>query len=154
VLFRSQEQRKVESELGPIKYVAELFYGRGDVETVDKAVRLLIILIISVFDPLAILLVVAANMSFIQRNQPLTPEKKDLTNDQKPVNITKESEEPSTDNFFSYPEPKVEVITEIEEMSELDDSGSVHGVGPLVEEKAKKHAEDQVMIRKSNIRRL
>ena len=151
---QTQEQRKVESELGPIKYVAELFYGKGDVETVDKAVRLLIILIILVFDPLAILLVVAANISIIERNQQLTPEKKDLTNDEKSANIVKESEEPLTDNFFSYPEPEVQVVTEIEEVSELDDSGSVHGVGPLVEEKAKKHAEDQVMIRKSNIRRL
>jgi hypothetical protein len=151
---QTQEQRKVESELGPIKYVAELFYGKGDAETVDKAVRLLIIIIIFVFDPLAILLVVAANMSIHERNQQLTTEKKDLTNEEKPVNMTKQSEEYPTDNFFSYPEPEITEITEIEEMPEVDDSGSVHGVGTLVEEKAKKHAEDQVMIRKSNIRRL
>ena len=145
---------KIEAELGPIKYVAELFYGKGDAETVDKAVRLLIIIIIFVFDPLAILLVVAANMSIHERNQQLTTEKKDLTNEEKPVNMTKQSEEYPTDNFFSYPEPEITEITEIEEMPEVDDSGSVHGVGTLVEEKAKKHAEDQVMIRKSNIRRL
>jgi len=54
--------RKIEAEVGPIKYVAELIYGDSSVEVIDKAVRLVIILIICVFDPLAILLLIAANM--------------------------------------------------------------------------------------------
>lgn len=56
------EVRKVEAEVGPIKYIAELVYGDSTEETIDKAVRLMIILIIFVFDPLAILLLIAANM--------------------------------------------------------------------------------------------
>jgi hypothetical protein len=56
------EVRKVEAEVGPIKYVAELVYGDSAEETIGKAVRLMIILIIFVFDPLAILLLIAANM--------------------------------------------------------------------------------------------
>lgn len=54
--------RKVEAEVGPIKYVAELVYGESTPDLIDKAVRWVIILIIFVFDPLAILLLIAANM--------------------------------------------------------------------------------------------
>lgn len=55
------------AELGPITYIAELIYGDAGQEVLDKAVRLVVILIVLVFDPLAILLVIAANMSWMQR---------------------------------------------------------------------------------------
>jgi hypothetical protein len=55
--------RKIESEVGPIKYVAEFVYGSSDDEIIDKAVRWVIVIIIFVFDPLAVLLVIAANMT-------------------------------------------------------------------------------------------
>jgi len=57
------ELQKAESDFGPIKYVAELIYGSGDKDIIDKAVRLVIMLIMVVFDPLAVLLLIAANMS-------------------------------------------------------------------------------------------
>jgi len=59
----STELQKVESDFGPIKYVAELIYGSGERDLIDKAVRLVIMLIMLVFDPLAVLLLIAANMS-------------------------------------------------------------------------------------------
>jgi len=59
----SNEIRKAESDFGPIKYVAELIYGSNERSIIDKAVRLLIIMIVSVFDPLAVLLLIAANYS-------------------------------------------------------------------------------------------
>ena len=65
----SLEIKKAASELGPIKYVAELFYGQNDTETIDKAVRMVIVILVFVFDPLAILLVVAANMLLRQRSK-------------------------------------------------------------------------------------
>ena len=55
--------QKTESDFGPIKYVAELIYSSDDRSIIDKAVRLLIIMIVSVFDPLAVLLLIAANYS-------------------------------------------------------------------------------------------
>jgi len=58
------ELRKAESDFGPIKYVAELVYGSGEKDIIDKAVRLVIILIMIVFDPLAVLLLIASNISF------------------------------------------------------------------------------------------
>lgn len=56
------ESKRVETEIGPIKYIAELIYGSAEQDIIDKAVRAVIILIIFVFDPLAILLLIAANM--------------------------------------------------------------------------------------------
>lgn len=61
---------KIEAEVGPIKYVAELVYGSSSEEVIGKAVRLMIILIIFVFDPLAILLLIAANMEMKKDEQP------------------------------------------------------------------------------------
>ena len=66
-ILLEQEQLAIEVEVGPIKYIAEMIYGNSDRETIDKAVQIVIILLILVFDPLAILLVVAANMSLKQR---------------------------------------------------------------------------------------
>ena len=70
--------RKIEAEVGPIKYVAELIYSDSSVEVIDKAVRLVIMLIICVFDPLAILLLIAANME-MRKGTPRvsTPEKRE-----------------------------------------------------------------------------
>ena len=59
----SKEKLKYEADVGPIKYIAELFV-KNSKEILDDAVRWVIISIIFVFDPLAILLIVAANISF------------------------------------------------------------------------------------------
>jgi len=58
------EVRKVEAEVGPIKYIAAFIYGDNpDANLLESAVRWVIILIVIVFDPLAIALVLAANAS-------------------------------------------------------------------------------------------
>lgn len=57
------EFKKVEAEVGPIKYISELFYGESDEKVLEKAVRIVIMIIICVFDPLAILLLIAFNIS-------------------------------------------------------------------------------------------
>jgi hypothetical protein len=64
----SNELKKTEADFGPIKYIAALLYNQTvDVDLIDKAVRVVILLIIVVFDPLAILLLIAANMSMSMR---------------------------------------------------------------------------------------
>jgi len=57
------QARTLEAEVGPIKYVAELIWGGDAKSHFDSAVRFLIITLIFVFDPLAVLLVIAANMN-------------------------------------------------------------------------------------------
>lgn len=59
-----KEENKLTAEIGPIKYIAEIFYSKDDPSFIDKAVRLVIFTIIIVFDPLAILLLIAANQTY------------------------------------------------------------------------------------------
>jgi len=58
------EVRKVEAEVGPIKYIAALIYGDNpDTNLLEAAVRWVIILIVAVFDPLALVLILAAQQN-------------------------------------------------------------------------------------------
>jgi hypothetical protein len=58
----ASEVRKVEAEVGPIKYIAALLYGDTlDDGLLEKAVRIVIIMIVLVFDPLAVLMLIAWN---------------------------------------------------------------------------------------------
>lgn len=61
-----------ESEIGPIKYVAEIVYGDDSADRVDDAARILIILLIFAFDPLAILLLLSST-SVIYNNRMEVP---------------------------------------------------------------------------------
>ena len=63
------EQDKIEAEVGPIKYIAELIYGDEAKDHFDEAVRWVIIILIFVFDPLAVLLLIAANISLRSRKK-------------------------------------------------------------------------------------
>ena len=59
------EYRKLEAEVGPIKYIAEFVYGESaDKNMLEEAVRWVIIVIIFVFDPLAVLLLIASQYTF------------------------------------------------------------------------------------------
>ena len=57
------DQQKIEAEVGPLKYIAELIYGENAKDHFDEAVRYAILVLIFVFDPLAVLLLIAANIS-------------------------------------------------------------------------------------------
>ena len=59
--------RQLDNEVGPVKYIAQLLYGQSGTAAVDSAVQIVIMLLIFVFDPLAIILVIAANLSFKER---------------------------------------------------------------------------------------
>ena len=68
------EENKLTAEIGPIKYIAEIFYDKNDASFIDKAVRLVIFTIIIVFDPLAVLLLIAANQTYRKiKSQELEP---------------------------------------------------------------------------------
>jgi hypothetical protein len=62
------ENRKVEAEVGPIKYIAAFIYGVApDAGMLEKAVTWIIIMIVVVFDPLAVIMLLAAQMTFAWR---------------------------------------------------------------------------------------
>ena len=64
-----QESARIEAEIGPIKYVADLIYGESDKGLIEKAVRWVIVIIVLVFDPLAIILLIAANRELKNYNR-------------------------------------------------------------------------------------
>lgn len=63
------EVKKIEVEVGPLKYIAELVYGSDAESHFDSAVRLVIIILILVFDPLAVILLIAANFKLTKANE-------------------------------------------------------------------------------------
>ncbi len=81
------EQDKIEAEVGPIKYVAELIYGEQAQDYFDHSVRIVILILIFVFDPLAVLLLIAANISLRQWRM-----KKDLTKNNAKETLAKKIE--------------------------------------------------------------
>ena len=93
------EVRKVEAEVGPIKYIAAFIYGDNpDTNLLEAAVRWVIILIVIVFDPLAIALVLAANSS----------KKWDEEEEIIPLPVAEVDKKPVLEEITPEPEPFVE----------------------------------------------
>jgi hypothetical protein len=77
------EYRMFETEVGPIKYIAEFVYGSADKDLLEEAVRWVIIIIIFVFDPLAVLLLIASQFTFeYERKQRAARKEKENDNKQ------------------------------------------------------------------------
>ena len=96
----SLEIKKAESDLGPIKYVAEVVYETQDRDLIDKAVRLVIFVIIVVFDPLAILLLIAANQTY----------RKTIKDKKQKVKVRKSIDVPPVASVESFIDDKHQVI--------------------------------------------
>ena len=107
--------RSLEAEIGPLKYVAEAVVDLGGSKVdADRAVRIIILIIMVVFDPLAILLIIAANASlgkaWGKEKDPLTVEV--IKEVEVPVEVIKEVEVPV--EVIKEVEVPVEVIKEVE----------------------------------------
>tara|TARA_R110000824_G_scaffold17838_5_gene71589 strand:+ start:1249 stop:2067 length:819 start_codon:yes stop_codon:yes gene_type:complete len=92
-----RQENILKAEVGPIMFIAEFLYGEGDPQFIDKAVRTVIFIIIFVFDPLAVLLLIAANQSYrkYKNEKPKTIIKK--VNKKKKLDLPPS---PSLDSFF------------------------------------------------------
>jgi len=74
------EVRKVEAEVGPIKYIAAFIYGDNpDANILEKAVTWVIVIIVAVFDPLAVLMLLGAQMTLQWRREQLEGTPKETT---------------------------------------------------------------------------
>ena len=92
----ASQARKVEAEVGPIKYIAALLYGDNpDANILEKAVRYVIILIVVVFDPLALTLLLAATKTFEWEHDI------DLFNKKKPEDKKPVEEEETVESWFA-----------------------------------------------------
>ena len=72
------EIRKVEAEVGPIKYIAAFFYDSTDQAILEKAVTWVIMTLIVVFDPLAVILLLASQISFQKFKEREDPNEREL----------------------------------------------------------------------------
>jgi hypothetical protein len=94
--------RKVEAEVGPIKYIAEFVYGeRADQNMLEEAVRWVIVILIFVFDPLAVLLLIASQYTWDfhkaekkRKQEELRQEKEKEEEDVKPEPVLPEVQSP------------------------------------------------------------
>ena len=94
------ESRALEAEVGPVKYIAELIYGDETTRSMlDSAVRFVMIILVIVFDPLAIVLVISG-IILVERNaRPVTIKKERLNEkDKKSDSRNEEQDEPSKDS--------------------------------------------------------
>ena len=94
------EVRKVEAEVGPIKYIANFIYGDNpDANVLEKAVTWVIIIIVIVFDPLAVILLLASQYSF----QWFRKQEQETTEGDSPISsVSEDTPTVTTDN----PEPE------------------------------------------------
>ena len=68
--IRSESEiKKLEAEVGPLKYISELIYEVQSVDNLEKSVRMVILLLVFVFDPLAIVLLIAANIGITNQKR-------------------------------------------------------------------------------------
>jgi hypothetical protein len=112
------EVRKVEAEVGPIKYIAKFIYGDNpDTNLLEKAVTWVIILIVIVFDPLALTLILAATKTFEWARQD-----KKLEEEVEVKEEFKEEPEPEPDNMIPVPIAPVTSWTTTEIVEPVDNS--------------------------------
>ena len=102
-----QKVRTLDREVGPIKYLAQLIYGSDERDVLDEAIRLFILLLVFVFDPLAVMLVIAANQTLLRHGinlessgPPLPPTPKD--EDDSLANIVFDNKDDVEDYFDSH----------------------------------------------------
>lgn len=123
------EYRKLEAEVGPIKYIAEFIYEEADRDVLEEAVRWVIITIIFVFDPLAVLLLIASQYTFEWHRKPRV---------KKPEPVV---------------EPQVEEQTGIDEDGNIDDievAQSLNFMQPTEQEPVKSDNELEELLQKAD----
>jgi len=128
-----KQYRQFEAEVGPVKYIAQLIYGDNpDQNLLEAAVRWVIILIVAVFDPLAIMMLLAATETFAWRREEryATTEKQETT-----VSAVETPEE--------VPSPlPVEETEQVQEQEEPEPAKPVEN-GPADEELSETRSEDK-----------
>ncbi len=101
-----KQYRQFEAEVGPVKYIAQLIYGDNpDQNLLESAVRWVIILIVAVFDPLAIMMLLAATETFAWRRQDKETVVETVTTMPSPVPVEENKEEPEQE-AQEEPEPQ------------------------------------------------
>jgi hypothetical protein len=132
----ASELRKVEAEVGPIKYLAALVYGDNtDENQLERAVRWFIILLIAVFDPLAVLMLIAASLTQLKQREWKASAEAAEASTVIPPEPEKSVEEVKTDdnkNETNADTPELPVVTDTTEQPEARITDEVT-TGPSVD---------------------
>lgn len=155
--FRLQgESRKLDVEVGPLKFIAQMLYGDNvDQKLLEHAVRIVILILIFVFDPLALAMLIAANQGLTNyKKQEVTIEElveiapsvpidvdlissDNISKDMPDQQLTVESE-PVT---VSVNEQLDDVIPVVSESVDFDPIGLIHTTEDLLSALQTAHAE-------------
>lgn len=110
----AQEARKVDAEVGPIRYVAALIYNDNtDTSTLEKAVRIMILMIVGVFDPLAVLMFIGYNQSAMRNIKRIEePIQKETESEEHVIIETKDEDKKLEDVVQSDIPAEVPVVAE------------------------------------------
>ena len=100
-----REYRILEAEVGPIKYIAEFVYGSTDKDLLEEAVRWVIIVIIFVFDPLAVLLLIASQFTFQYEREQRAARKEKENDNKQPTERGPIESEPTEETRTDQVEP-------------------------------------------------
>lgn len=105
----ASQLRKVEAEVGPIKYIAALIYGDNpDANLLERAVRWVIIVLVAVFDPLAVIMLLAATESLVwERRRRTQVQLAPVDTDQPPDSQTELPKPDTTPKVVFPPSPEV-----------------------------------------------
>ena len=125
--------RNLDREVGPIKYLAQLIYGSEERDVLDQAIRLFILMLVFVFDPLAVMLVIAANQTLLryginlESSGPPTPPN---DNDPDPDPLPEDRYDyPVTPNYGQKPAVKDEQMEQAQQfIDDLDDDDSLMNI--------------------------
>lgn len=129
------EYRMLEAEVGPIKYLAEFVYGdTANNDMLEEAVRWVIVLIIFVFDPLAVLLLIASQYSFKIHQE----SKAKTTTKPVPETVSNDSNTPQTTTEHEpVVEPTAEVVNEVQVNTNNETIDLDHGDSAEIETQTK-----------------
>ena len=117
----ASEVRKVEAEVGPIKYIAAVIYEDNPSDDIlEKAVRFVTMMIVAVFDPLAVLLLIAANWNMKKTAKVIEPEAdtKVDTTEPKTIELHIEDTVDTQEEVVDLPEPAKSLIAAAKEAEE------------------------------------
>ena len=124
--------RALDREVGPIKYLAQLIYGSEERDILDQAIRLFILMLVFVFDPLAVMLVIAANQTLLRYGINLESSGPPNNTDPNPDPEPKPNDGydyPITPDYGSRPTVKDEQMVQAQEfVDELDDDDSLMNI--------------------------
>ena len=131
------EVRKVEAEVGPIKYIAKLIYGDDpDQNILEKSVTWVIILIVVVFDPLAVIMLLAAQMTFAWLKEEKANELVQTPSSEEPSDAETPASEPEVVSEVAAEETEQPVAVQSEALPQENDEDKnldiVQGPEPFV----------------------